>query len=196
MQTSRKALPLALGLAIGLGAALPAWADSKAPSPQEESRRASLTRGVVAPAEQAGKTGQFRPGAVAVTLASPAFHAKKADAAAMAREYVTARAAQLGLDKAALANLVVASERADAAFTVVRFQQRAAGLPVYDSDIAVTVAPDGRVLYVASKAVSGVAAVSSKTQAVDEQQALDRARAYLGVGGFVNVQSQKQKTLT
>lgn len=190
MQTSRKALLLALGLAIGLGAALPAWADSKAPSPQEESRRASLTRGVVAPAEQAGKTGQFRPGAVAVTLASPAFHAKKADAAAMAREYVTARAAQLGLDKAALANLVVASERADTAFTVVRFQQRAAGLPVYDSDIAVTVAPDGRVLYVASKAVSGVAAVSSKTQAVDEQQALDRARAYLGVGGFVNVQSQ------
>lgn len=62
MQTSRKALPLALGLAIGLGAALPAWADSKAPNPQEESRRASLTRGVVAPAEQAGKTGQFRPG--------------------------------------------------------------------------------------------------------------------------------------
>ncbi|MET5011969.1 peptidase, partial [Burkholderia pseudomallei] len=100
---------------------------------------------VVAPAEQAAKTGQFRPGAGAVTLASPAFHAKKADAAAKAREYVTARAAQLGLDKAALATLVVASERADTAFTVVRIQQRAAGLPVYDSDIAVTVAPDGRV---------------------------------------------------
>ncbi|KVE32724.1 M36 family metallopeptidase [Burkholderia sp. TSV86] len=190
MLTSPKALPLALSLAIGFGIASTAWADSKAPNPQEESRRASLTRGIVPPIDQISKTGQIRPGVVSITLPSPAFRAKKADAATMAREFIAAHAAQLGIDQSSVANLAVAAERRDDTFTVVRFQQRAAGLPVYDSDIAVTVTPDGRVLYVASNAVSGVTLVSSKSQAVDSQQALDRARAYLGIGGFANVRSQ------
>ena len=56
-------------------------------------------------------------------------------------------------------------------------QQQAAGLPVYGSDIAVTVAKDGRILYVASNTINGVVATSRKSQAVDQQQALDRASA-------------------
>ena len=72
----------------------------------------------------------------------------------------------------------------------MRLQQQAAGLPVYGSDIAVTVAKDGRILYVASNTINGVVATSRKSQAVDQQQALDRARAYLGVSGFTNLDAQ------
>ncbi|WP_323120105.1 M36 family metallopeptidase [Burkholderia alba] len=189
MQTSCKALPLALSVALGFGTALNAWADSKVANPQAQSIRDSLTRGVTQPGAKADKSGgQFRADGVAVTLYNPAFRAKRsgAPAAAVAREFVSAQAAQLGLDQTALANMAVTAERKDADFTVVRLQQQAAGLPVYGSEIAVTVAPDGRVLYVASNTVNGVVSVSAKAQAVDRQQALDRARAYLGVSGFTN----------
>jgi zinc metalloprotease ZmpB len=190
MQTSCKALPLALCLALGFGIVTNAGADSKAGDPQAQRLRESLTRGVTPPAatlDQAG--GQFRANGVAVTLYQPAFRAAKtsASAGATARAFVAEQAAQLGLDAAALASLVVTSERKDPDFTVVRLQQQAAGLPVYGSEIAVTVARDGRVLYVASNAVTGVAAVSAKAQAVDQQQAFDRARAYLGANSLSNL---------
>ncbi|WP_241301720.1 M36 family metallopeptidase, partial [Burkholderia cenocepacia] len=135
---------------------------------------------------------QFRADGVAVTLYNPAYRARKAAAtpAATARDFVASQAAQLGLDAAALASLVVTSERNDADFTVVRLQQQAAGLPVYGSEIAVTVAKDGRILYVASNTINGVVATTRKSQAVDQQQALDRARAYLGVSGFTHLDAQ------
>lgn len=190
MQTSCKALPLALCVALGFGIVTNAGADSKAGDPQSQTLRDSLTRGVAPPAaalDQAG--GQIRPNGVAVTLYQPAFRAAKAGAGATAtaRAFVGEQAARLGLDANALASLVVTSERKDPDFTVVRLQQQAGGLPVYGSEIAVTVARDGRVLYVASNAIGGVAAVSAKAQAVDQQQALDRARAYLGTTGFTHL---------
>ncbi|KWC43424.1 M36 family metallopeptidase [Burkholderia ubonensis] len=193
MQTSRKALPLALSIALGFGVATSAAADHKNGDPQASSLRESLTRGVAPPAAKSdAPNGQFRADGVAVTLYNPHYQAKKAAAtpAATARDFVASQAARLGLDAAALASLVVTSERKDPDFTVVRFQQQAAGLPVYGSDIAVTVGKDGRILYVASNAISGAAPKSAKSQAVDQQQALDRARAYLGVNGFVNVDAQ------
>ncbi|WP_446903765.1 M36 family metallopeptidase [Burkholderia sp. YIM B11467] len=193
MQTSRKALPLALGLALGFGIVGGTSADTKVSNPQATSLRESLTRGVAPPATKADTAGgQFRADGVAVTLYNPAYRVKKAATtpAATARDFVASQAAQLGLDPAALASLVVTSERNDADFTVVRLQQQAAGLPVYGSDIAVTVAKDGRILYVASNTINGVVATSRKSQAVDQQQALDRARAYLGVSGFTNLDAQ------
>ncbi|AKM38585.1 peptidase [Burkholderia contaminans] len=193
MQTSRKALPLALGLALGFGIVGGTAADTKVSNPQATSLRESLTRGVAPPAAKADTAaGQFRADGVAVTLYNPAYRAKKTATtpAATARDFVASQATQLGLDATALASLVVTSERADADFTVVRLQQQAAGLPVYGSDIAVTVGKDGRILYVASNTINGVVATSRKSQAVDQQQALDRARAYLGVSGFTNLDAQ------
>ena len=193
MQTSRKALPLALGLALGFGIVGGTAADTKVSNPQATSLRESLTRGVAPPAAKADTAaGQFRADGVAVTLYNPAYRAKKTATtpAATARDFVASQAAQLGADATALASLVVTSERNDADFTVVRLQQQAAGLPVYGSDIAVTVAKDGRILYVASNTINGVVATSRKSQAVDQQQALDRARAYLGVSGFTNLDAQ------
>ncbi|RSC40527.1 M36 family metallopeptidase [Burkholderia cenocepacia] len=193
MQTSRKALPFALGLALGFGIVGGTVADTKVSNPQAASLRESLTRGVAPPAAKADTAaGQFRADGVAVTLYNPAYRARKAAAtpAATARDFVASQAAQLGLDAAALASLVVTSERNDADFTVVRLQQQAAGLPVYGSEIAVTVAKDGRILYVASNTINGVVATTRKSQAVDQQQALDRARAYLGVSGFTHLDAQ------
>ena len=46
MQTSRKALPIALGLALGFGIVGGSAADSKVGNPQASSLRESLTRGV------------------------------------------------------------------------------------------------------------------------------------------------------
>lgn len=194
MQTSRKALPLALSIALGFGIAYgAAAADHKNGDPQASSLRESLTRGVAPPAAKSDSaTGQYRSDGVAVTLYNPAYHTKQAAAtpADTARGFVTSQAAQLGLDAAALASLVVASERKDPDFTVVRFEQRAGGLPVYGSEIAVTVAKDGRILYVASNTIGGAVVKARKTQAVDQQQALDRARAYLGVSGFTNIDAK------
>ncbi|KVN39294.1 peptidase [Burkholderia pyrrocinia] len=194
MQTSRKALPLALSIALGFGIVSgAAAADYKNGDPQASSLRESLTRGVAPPAAKSDSAaGQYRADGVAVTLYNPAYHTKQAAAtpADAARGFVTSQATQLGLDAAALASLVVTSERKDPDFTVVRFEQRAGGLPVYGSEIAVTVAKDGRILYVASNTISGVAPKSAKSQAVDQQQALDRARAYLGVSGFTNVDAK------
>lgn len=123
MQTSRKALPLALGLALGFGIVGGTAADTKVSNPQATSLRESLTRGVAPPAAKADTAaGQFRADGVAVTLYNPAYRAKKTATtpAATARDFVASQATQLGLDATALASLVVTSERTDADFTVVR----------------------------------------------------------------------------
>ncbi|MDC6131376.1 peptidase, partial [Burkholderia gladioli] len=50
MQTARKALPLALSIALGLGMVHGVAAQSKTGNPQAENLRESLTRGVAKPA--------------------------------------------------------------------------------------------------------------------------------------------------
>ena len=99
MQTSRKALPLALGLALGFGIVGGTAADTKVSNPQATSLRESLTRGVAPPAAKADTAaGQFRADGVAVTLYNPAYRAKKTATtpAATARDFVASQAAQLG----------------------------------------------------------------------------------------------------
>ncbi|NRF82495.1 M36 family metallopeptidase [Burkholderia gladioli] len=191
MQTARKALPLALSIALGLGMVHGVAAQSKTGNPQAENLRESLTRGVAKPAA-GGEAAPSSTGAVSVTLANPAYRVKKTASTpeATARDFLATQARQLGLDATALAGLELVSQRQDPDFTVVRLRQVAAGLPVYGSEIAVTIGKDGSVLYVASNAIGGVAPKASKTQAVDQQQALDRARSYLGIGELRNAEAQ------
>ncbi len=101
---------------------------------------------------------------------------------AMAREFLSARHAQLGLSASQSAALVRTTQRAGRHFSVVRFEQRQQGLPVYGSDIAVSVMPNGRVVYVANSAVAGVAAVDTTANKTD-LDATAIAKQYLGVSG-------------
>ena len=191
MQTSRKALPLALGLALGFGIVGGTAADTKVSNPQATSLRESLTRGVAPPAAKADTAaGQFRADGVAVTLYNPRIARRNRHDARRHRARLRRVAGRAARRRDCAREPRRHVGRNDADFTVVRLQQQAAGLPVYGSDIAVTVAKDGRILYVASNTINGVVATSRKSQAVDQQQALDRARAYLGVSGFTNLDAQ------
>ncbi|EDT37625.1 M36 family metallopeptidase [Burkholderia ambifaria] len=192
MNTTTRHLIFTLRFTILCSLALPAAASSKMDHTQDQLKRTGLTRGEHSlPAVIDKLDGQYRHDGVAVTLSVPAFQAKQADNISMAREFIVARARQLGLSDTDVANLAVTAQRVDGSFSVIRFQQRVSGLPVYGSDIAVTVASDGRILYVASDAVQAARAVSSKSFAVDQQQALDRTRSYLGSSTFTHADTQQ-----
>ncbi len=182
-----KAVSLTFGLVAGCLSMFASGVAAKA-FEQQGDKREGLIRGVTPPVDTwADVRGQYRPDGVAVMLSHPEFKAKPADAVTMAREFVAAHAQQLGYSKADAASLEVKSLREDRDLSVVRFQQQTAGLPVYGSDLAVTVLPDGRIVYVANSVVSSVRPVSFKALAVDQDQALLRARSYLGANDFTNV---------
>ncbi len=94
----------------------------------------------------------------ALTLFQPAFRARTASAAVMASEFMQARAAQLGIANSP-AKLEIAYRRDDGAFSVVRFRQVLNDVPVYGSDIAVTVRPNGDVIFVSSEARPAIEAI-------------------------------------
>ncbi len=149
-----------------------------------ETRAAALTRGIQ-PAEAGVDRidGRFKSSGAAITLAEPAFTARAAAPEAMAREFLAARHDRLGLKTDEAASLARTTLRAGRHFSVVRFEQRHAGLPVYGSDVAVSVQPNGKVIYVANSAVEGLGAVAnadSKTEA----DALAVAKQYLGASEF------------
>ncbi|HNR92030.1 MAG TPA: hypothetical protein PKO41_06360 [Dokdonella sp.] len=94
--------------------------------------------------------GRFAADGRALTLFQPAFRARVGTPESMAREFLAARVEQLGL-KDNPTVLEKMYERDDQAFHVVRFTQHLDGVPVYGSDIAVTVRPDGEVIFVSSE---------------------------------------------
>ena len=103
--------------------------------------------------------GRFADDGRAMTLYQPAFRANSAgNAETMAREFTTARAAQLGIANSPAA-LTKRYQRNDGGFAVVRFAQSLDGVPVYRSDIAVSVKPDGEVIFVSSEARPSVDAI-------------------------------------
>ncbi len=103
--------------------------------------------------------GRFAADGRATTLYQPAFRAKsRGNAETMAREFTTARAAQLGIADSP-AQLTTTYQRDDGGFAVVRFAQSLEGIPVYRSDIAVSVKPDGEVIFVSSEARPSVGAI-------------------------------------
>lgn len=149
----------------------------------------SLSRGVTAPETGVAVGGdRYRANGVAITLSRPAFQARIADPESMAREFAVARQSLLGLTSARADTLVRTSLRQGRHFSVVRFTQTNGGLPVYGSDIAITVTPNGRILHVANSAVQGVMELSgpaAKTAAASvgksAADAVAIARQYLGL---------------
>lgn len=93
-----------------------------------------------------------------LALFQPAFKARVAAPEAMAREFLAARAGDLGIASSP-AVLAKSHERDDQAFHVVRFRQELDGVPVYGSDIAVSVKPDGEVIFVSSEARPSIDAI-------------------------------------
>ncbi|MDC8011194.1 hypothetical protein [Tahibacter soli] len=118
--------------------------------------RDALTVGVGDPVVFDRADGQYRADGVPATLFSPDFSARPSTPKAMALEFLAARGATLGLDPQAVANLSVTSERLTDGIGVVRMRQQSQGLPVYGSDIVVSTASDGRVIFVANGVVTDI----------------------------------------
>ncbi|WP_313919096.1 M4 family metallopeptidase [Tahibacter sp.] len=178
---SQNRLNLATAVAALVMAAMTTGASALAPETvtQRESLRSRFARAQAQPALFEAVDGQYRPDGIPATLYTPDFTARVGSPHAMALEYLAARGAQLGLDASAVAGLRVASERIDGGIGVVRVQQQAQGLPVYGSDIVVSTAADGRVIFVANDAVSGIADIDA-TPTLQAATAVDLAAAYLG----------------
>ena len=103
--------------------------------------------------------GRFAADGRATALYQPDFRASvRGSAESMAREFMAERAAQLGIANSP-ATLATAYQRNDGGFSVVRFQQTLDGVPVYGSDIAVSVKADGEVIFVSSEARPSIEAI-------------------------------------
>ena len=140
-----------------------------------------FTRGVeAAPAAIERADGLYTAGGAAMMLATPNFRARVAAPEAMAREFLAARYAQLGLSASEQATLERSSQRIGRHFSVVRFSQRIGGVPVYGSDVAVSVMPNGRVIYVSNATVPGAAAVNTVAH-TSSADALAIGTQYLGI---------------
>ena len=140
-----------------------------------------LTRGVEAPAATIQRAdGLYTASGAATMLATPNFRARVAAPETMAREFLLTRHAELGLDASEQASLVRTSQRIGRHFSVVRFSQRIQGIPVYGSDVAVSVMPDGRVIYVSNATVPGASAVNTVAQ-TSRDDALAIGTQYLGI---------------
>ena len=168
---------LAAAIAIVLFSAGPAYAQKKPGSGD----LLELTRGVVA--EQARvdtDEGQFTADGVATALYHPEFHSSANTASEVAREYLAAGYSKLGLRQSDVADFSVAHVREGEYFSVVRLRQSKQGIPVYGSDLAVSVTPDGNVIFVTSAAIPNLGDVNTSTVARSAEQASAIASRYLG----------------
>ncbi|TDA48792.1 peptidase [Burkholderia pyrrocinia] len=178
-------------LAVLLSCVVPATAVGKMPRTNFDSGLIDLTRGVAASSASHDKTKDHdRSRGTVVAMSDPSYRATPASGEAMAREFLRARASVFGLSRIDIDSLVVTGQRDSDNFSVVRFQQVSDGLRVFGSDIAVTVTPDGRVLYVSSN-VLAVAPMPMKKSVLEKNQALDRARAYLGAPVFSHASAEQ-----
>lgn len=183
MKPHLKTMVLAAGITTALSSAS-VFAMGSVPAAS-----AALSRGVATPEAGVVVGGdRYRANGVAISLSRPAFQARIADAETMAREFVAARQGLLGLASAGPDSLSRTHLRQGRHFSVVRFTQVSGGLPVYGSDIAIAVTPDGRIVHVANSAVQGVAGLSGAAgkaaMASINKSATDAvaiARQYLGL---------------
>lgn len=168
--------------------------DAHAAKPQARSTQATgLARNVIAPeAGIARRDGRYSADGAAIALYEPGFLAPnrlsrgataaqfKAAAASSAYDYLVARRAELGLNERDVADLQQIHLRRQPGLTVVRYRQRAGGLPVFGSDIAVTVADNGRILYVSNDSVRKLKPLAAAKAALSADRASGIARDYLG----------------
>lgn len=125
-----------------------------------------------------GKRGPTNARGALTAVYRPDFVAKAVGAQARAREYLAHAGRDLGiLDPAG--ELAFDAERTVGALRVVRFRQMHQGIPVRDAQIDVSLATDGRVVFVANgyRAIDGSAAKRIDVSDVDARKV---ARAALG----------------
>lgn len=180
-------LAASLALVVSAGSA-------DAAKPQAQSKQAtSLARNVVAPeAGIAKRDGRYSADGAAIALYEPGFFAPnhlpksasadqfKAAAASSAYDYLVARRAELGLNEQDVADMQQVGVRRQPGLSVVRYRQRIGGLPVFGSDIAVTVRDDGTILYVGNDSVRKLKPLAAAKTALSADRANGIARAYLG----------------
>jgi hypothetical protein len=180
-------LATTIALAVSAGGA-------HAAKPQPRSVQATgLARNVVAPeAGIARRDGRYAADGAAIAVYEPGFLAPnhlskgatadqfKAAAASAAYDYLVARRAELGLGERDVADLQQLGVRRQPGLSIVRYRQRIGGLPVFGSDIAVTVADNGAILYASNDSVRGLKPMAASAATLPSARAADIARGYLG----------------
>ena len=102
------------------------------------------------------------------------------DPVAIAREFLLAHESLLGISATSINALEDYFVRESQAGTTVRFRQTWQGIPVYKSDIAVTINPEEQVTFVTND-FSYFADISDVTPVVSEQEALQKFRSRLRI---------------
>ncbi len=172
----RRSLAALVALALPLAAGA---ASAKAPPAQGplqvDARRveATVTRGRASIGRESGVPRALYDLSHPVAGATPE---------AMARAFLAERSGELRLDDPTLADLTLRATRRGRAGTVVRFEQRIAGIPVLAPDLAVTIDDRQRVRFVASGYQPGLA-LASTVPAVAGSEARSLALGRLGVEG-------------
>jgi len=151
-----------------------------------------LTFGVAEPEALLERSdGQYAPDGRVVSWYQPAFRARRGDAEAMARQFLAERHAQLGLTADEAEKLEVGYRRDNAHFSVVRFVQKRMGLPVYGSDIAVSVKRNGEVIYVTNDALPNLADPQVSVAAKTSDEAIARAKNHLRVSRLLQPEAEQ-----
>jgi Zn-dependent metalloprotease len=181
-------------LAATIALAIAAGSADAAKSPTQPST--GLARNVVAPeAGIARRDGRYAADGAAIVLYAPGFLAPnhlskgatadqfKAAAASSAYDFLVARRAELGLGERDVADMQQLGVRRQPGLSIVRYRQRIGGLPVFGSDIAVTVADNGAIVYVSNDSVRNLKPLAVARAAMSPDRAAGFARAYLGTQG-------------
>ncbi|MFT5141794.1 MAG: hypothetical protein ACI84D_000404, partial [Thalassolituus oleivorans] len=100
----------------------------------------------------------------------------------MAREFLRVRGPNMGIDEAALRHV---ASRETPGGSRARFVQMVSGYPVFESDVVITLAPDGRVAFVVNGFTPGLQLRDSASK-TGGASAVAAAREYLGVFGTPN----------
>jgi extracellular elastinolytic metalloproteinase len=96
----------------------------------------------------------------------------------IARDYLLANAATLGLSRADLADLTVDLNEADGASgsRYVKFEQTVGGIKIYNAMLNVTILADGSVLYVGNRGIPNIAqAINTRTPSISHAEAIAAA---------------------
>ncbi len=115
------------------------------------------------------------------------YRATGSDPVDMARNYLRDRAASLKVDGV---DLEITSVLRTPGGSRVRFRQVIGGLPVFGSDVVISLAQDGRVVFVVNNARPGLSIpAAGKAGGMAASQASALARDYLGVRGVPRTQA-------
>jgi hypothetical protein len=216
-QIGRRSFAIVVGALLMLPAVAPAWQAPKQPSnakPYFDSRSAERTKAAranttVAAARPSRRTNEARAklrrelGAEGVLSIDPLTgtprqllrtdgalsDSRGGDRVTIARDYLSANRAALGLDAADLAKLsVYRNASTKRGLTLVHFRQVYAGIPAFDNGVRVTIDRAGRVMSVTGSPRHNLAVASTEPQ-ISGAEALKRVQRNVGVERAVAVRS-------